>query len=152
MPTEDQMPELDAILRDLKRYRDKDVNKALSRVVEANAREMALTAVNLAPYDNGDLRQSIRPVKTSELSWDVLANATGLAPYAPYQEFGTGNMTIVPPGFEKVAASFKGKGIREVNMKPQPYMYPAFVKQFPIFMEDLRDLLDAAAQKFNRGR
>ena len=41
----------------------------------------------------------------------------------------------------EVAIQFKGKGIREVNIQPRPFLYPAFVKHRKILIKDLKDYL-----------
>lgn len=41
--------------------------------------------------------------------------------YAPYVEFGTGKYVRVYPGYEAYAWQFKGRGIREVNLRARPY-------------------------------
>jgi hypothetical protein len=48
--------------------------------------------------------------------------------YAPFVEFGTGGMVVVPSGWEDFAIKFKGKGIRTVNAPARPYLIPSFEK------------------------
>jgi hypothetical protein len=49
--------------------------------------------------------------------------------YAPYVEFGTGSRYVSPNDATELGipgsyiAQFKGKGIKEVNLKPQPFFY-----------------------------
>lgn len=47
-------------------------------------------------------------------------------PYAPYVEFGTGNLVKVPQELRDYAMQFKGRGIRQVNLPARPYLSPAF--------------------------
>jgi len=47
--------------------------------------------------------------------------------YAPYQEWGTGNKVRVPAFVKQMfgvdSMDWKGKGLRKVNLKPQPYLF-----------------------------
>ena len=56
-------------------------------------------------------------------------------------EFGTGGKVKVPAELKDIAIQFKGKGIREVNIQPRPFLYPAFVKHRKILIKDLKDYL-----------
>ena len=85
---------------------------------------MQAMAKSDAPADTGKLRQNIDIDNSEEFTSKVTANV----PYAPYVEFGTGGEVQIPDGWEEIAAQFKGKGIRTINMKPQPYLVPNFVK------------------------
>lgn len=57
--------------------------------------------------------------------------------YAPYVEFGTGKLVNVPTELQKYAKKFKGKGIREVNRKAEPYFYPNFFAQREKFFKQI---------------
>lgn len=101
--------------------------KEIAELAEAEISDTILNiqsgAVTDAPVDEGVLRRSIR-AETVGLEGKVWTRV----PYAPYQEFGTGGLVDVPPGWEEYAIKFKGAGIRQVNMKPQPFLYPNFFK------------------------
>lgn len=92
-------------------------------VTEATAREIEADAKRLAPYDKGHLRRLISSHKITLLSWGIVAAAK----YSAYMEFGTGGLVEIPPELKALAAQFKGKGIRKVNLLPQPFLYPALV-------------------------
>jgi hypothetical protein len=77
-----------------------------------------------------------------------MANATGLAPYSAYIEFGTGRAVQVPTELKEIAILFKGKGVKEINLQPQPYLYPAFVKGRKKYLQDLKDLLEHLTNKY----
>ncbi len=109
----------------------------IDKIVQANASEMAQTARRLAPIDKGTLRQSIRKRKIAEFQ----AKVTAGVPYAAYQEFGTGGLVDVPPELQEIALQFKGKGIKRIDMRPQPFMWPALKLQEPIFEDDIRKYL-----------
>jgi len=111
--------ELIAILKKIPKEMQKDVEA----VLEANAQEIESEAKRNAPVDTGKLKQSIKSVKIEKLTFTIRANDTGLAPYAPFVEFGT--------RFQKA----------------QPYLYPAFFKGRNQFINDLEDLMDRTFNK-----
>ena len=61
--------------------------------------------------------------------------------YAPYVEFGTGGTVNVPAGYEDFAIQFKGKGIRKINLKPRPYLIPAFESEIPILRKNIQNVI-----------
>jgi len=52
------------------------------------------------------------------------------AKYAAYVEFGTGGFVDVPSGLEDYAIQFKGKGIKQVNLIPRPYLFNSAFEEF----------------------
>lgn len=137
---------LEKLISNLKKLGD-EANRKVGQVVKANAEDLEATAKSLAPVDLGKLRQSIKSFKDGELTYKVMANATGNAPYAAFMEFGTGGKVEVPSELKEIASQFRGKGERKVDIKPQPYMYPALVKQRRIFIEDIEQLLIKETKK-----
>lgn len=123
------------------------IEKKVDAVTGANARELEATAKQYAPVDLGKLRQSIKTFKIADMEYKVLANATGLAPYAAYQEFGTGGLVNVPAELQDIAIKFKGRGVKKIDMRPQPFMYPALIRQRKIYLEDLEQLLKSETSK-----
>lgn len=107
----------------LKRYAEK-FPKETSDAIKEEGFNLQAMAKRDAPVDTGKLRQSIDIDNSEEFTSKVSVNV----PYAPYVEFGTGGEVQIPDGWEEIAAQFKGKGIRTINMKPQPYLIPNFVK------------------------
>ena len=69
--------------------------------------------------------------------------------YSAFVEFGTGDLVDVPEVFKKVALTFKGKGIRKRNGRPQPFMYPAYLKGKKIFIKDLNKMYNDLVKKYN---
>ena len=130
------------VLRDLERF-GKEVDKDVDAITEANAREIEVKAKQRAPVDLGKLRQSIGTVRRAEKSYSVVANA----PYAAFQEFGTGNLVSVPPELQSIAIQFRGRGVKMVNIPPQPFLFPAFVTQRQQYLEDLQDLLERESKR-----
>ena len=94
---------LDSLVSRIKEYPDK-MQKAVDSVLSAGAVSVAGLGAELAPYDEGRLRQGQSANTTTFLSKQVTNNVF----YAPYVEFGTGRKVKVPPGLEDVAAQFKG--------------------------------------------
>jgi hypothetical protein len=70
--------------------------------------------------------------------------------YAPYIEFGTGDLVFTNFDFEdeakKVASQFKGKGIRKVNIKGDSFLNFAAVNQ----SKKLVERIETELNKINR--
>lgn len=92
------------------------------------------------PVDNGFLRSSLHPAKLAPLNWTIVSEGPG-SRYAPYQEFGTGGLVNIPQGLEAEAAKFKGRGIRQINMRAQPFFYGPFFTEKPKLIKRIVDLL-----------
>jgi HK97 gp10 family phage protein len=116
---------LNKTISDLKKFGNK-ADEALNTALETTAYDMVDKAVSLVVVDTGKLKQSIRVVTVSESNFIVEAGG-GVAPYAPYIEFGTGGLVDVPKEFDEQARRALGKGIKQVNLPPRPYMYPAYL-------------------------
>jgi HK97 gp10 family phage protein len=104
-------------------------------VAEINAQQKAL-----APVDFGTLRSSLKFTRVAQLDYEIVSTGAG-SEYAPYQEFGTGGLTVIPQGLEKEAAQFKGKGGRQVNMRPQPFFFAPAFKEFRELKKRIEQLL-----------
>jgi len=115
---------LNELRNSLKRYAEK-FPKETSDAIKEEGFNLQAMAKSDTPVDTGKLVQSINLEIEDE---GFTAKVTANTPYAPYVEFGTGGEVQVPDGWEEIAAQFKGKGIRTINMKPQPYLVPNFVK------------------------
>ncbi len=132
------------LIRSLRKF-GRDAEKGIGEVTEFTARDAELNAKKEAPVDTGKLRQNIITEKETNLHYKVIA----LEDYAPYMEFGTGDKAIAPEIFKDQADQFRGAGIRNVNLKPQPFMYPAYVIARTNFKKDLKDELQFLTDKFN---
>lgn len=125
-----------AFQRMLNRYKNKiNGNAALiDRELAANGELMATSAKNLVAVDTGRLRNSISLKKDQFLSYYLVAQTN----YAAYIEFGTGNGFIPPEKTEwaNIAAQFKGRGIKQVNLPARPYMRPSILAYYPKFKEE----------------
>ena len=119
---------------------DKEIIKNVEDIIEGAAQDIEVDAKVAAPVDFGKLRQGIKlePIAGKEMGYRVVAKEK----YSAFMEFGTGGKNVkVPAELKKIAAEFKGKGIREVNIQPRPFLYPAFVKHRKILIKDLKDYL-----------
>ena len=105
-----------------------------SKAVRKTAFDIQATAKTLAPFDTGNLRNSI----TVE-NLGPYASAIGpTAAYGRYVEEGTGPHIIKPRNAR--ALHFNGiftSRVSHPGTRPQPYMRPAAEKHLPGFMEAL---------------
>ena len=120
-------------------------NKALidgvDNELKATTMEISSKQVGRAPIDTGKLRQSLHWVKDADLSYTLASKGMG-SEYAPYVEFGTGGLVDIPKGLESEAAKFKGRGIRKVNMKAQPFFFAPFFEEKNNLIKRIQKLLD----------
>ena len=100
-----------------------DVPKKIKQARYSKARQILNDAKKNAPKLTGKLRNS-GIVENGEQVSKITFNAD----YAPFLEFGTGGNVDIPAGFEELAIQFKGAGKRQINIKAQPYLIPAFLK------------------------
>jgi len=117
---------------------EKQVLAHANILVQEAILETAFQAKWDAPVDMGGLMQSISVTyQKSKLEGTVSVNA----PYAPYVEFGTGGLVEIPQGFEELAAKFKGRGVKKVNLPARPFLIPAALKEGEILQEQLAKLI-----------
>lgn len=136
---------LDKLLKDLDKF-GKDAPILIGAEIEDMSSSMVKIAKERARFDTGKLKQSIRYIKKDTLRYVVEAGGD-LAPYAPYHEFGTGGLVQVPKEFEEDAYRAKGKGIRMVNIMPQPFMHPAYLVGQKELPKNIKKQLDKLAKK-----
>jgi len=110
----------------------------------ATALDIAKNAKTLARKDMGKLAQSIYEVKISESDYKVVVGAS----YGAYVEFGTGKKVQVPTELKEIAIQFKGAGIKQINLQPRPFLYPAFVKGRKQYIKDLKKVLKKLTKKY----
>lgn len=128
---------LDSLVKKIRKL-DKDANKKIDAVTDGVALEIELNAKQSAPVDTGKLRQGINTIKVSESYYKIQARER----YSAYIEFGTGGLVNVPDELKELAIQFKGKGVKQINLKPQPFLYPAFQKGKLEYIEQLEKLLN----------
>lgn len=139
---------MNKLLKDLANLGSKGT-EAIADVTEANARDIQLMAVSLAPVNKnpkitgGSLKQSSLVTEINKLAWNIAFTAR----YAPYMEYGTGGLVDIPEELKDNAIQFKGKGIKKININPQPFLYPAFVKGRVQYIKDLEEELKQLTKK-----
>lgn len=133
---------IDKTIKELRKY-GKEVEKLIDDKTAEIALQIELDAKNIAPKDQGKLAQSIHVVKVKDSSYKIVAGVK----YAPYVEFGTGGLVNVPKDWGNYPIRFKGKGIRQVNIRPQPYMYPSWMKGKKDYLDKLKKLLSTYKKK-----
>ena len=118
---------------------DKHLRQDVGDEINASALNIQSSAKRLAPVDLGFLRNQIALVPIGDLTYSVEARAK----YSAYLEFGTGGLVKIPAGFEDLAILFKGRGIRTINIRPQPFLIPSYETEKPKLIQRLKKLLDA---------
>lgn len=124
-----------------------DANRMAVAVTNSTADSIVGDAKQRAPVDLGQLRQSIGNTTASVGNNRSLIFAN--APYAAYVEFGTGGAVSIPKGFDQLAIKFKGKGIKQINLRPQPYLIPAYLIGVAGYGKKLISVLQNEAKKYN---
>jgi HK97 gp10 family phage protein len=110
--------------------------------IERSAINIEREAKNLCPVDDQILRPSIAKKVTATDSGRVLEAEVGTSvEYAPFVEFGTGSGVSVPAGQEEFAMQFKGKTGRKRNYPARPFLFPAWEKERPKFLNAMEDIL-----------
>lgn len=114
----------------------RDVAGVVTDEIEATLASTQADAIANTPVEFEALRASIMmEMNPADLSGEVYSTSS----YAGYQEWGTGGNVDVPNGWEDMALPWKGKGVKQINLKPQPFMYPAFEKNVPDLIRNLKD-------------
>jgi hypothetical protein len=131
---------LNTVITNLRKY-GKEAEKDIEGVTELVARNIEKYAKQSAPANFGKLGQSIQAVKETPLNWRIEAGGV-LAPYAPFVEFGTGGLVQVPNELKEIAIKFKGKGIKQVNLRARPYLYPSLLRGRIEYLDKLKKVLD----------
>lgn len=134
-----QVKGINIVISDIRKF-GKEAEQDIEGVTELVARNIEKYAKQNAPANLGKLGQSIQAVKEKPLLWSIEAGGI-LAPYAPFVEFGTGGLVHVPTELKEVAIKFKGKGIKQVNLRARPYLYPALIMGREEYLDKLKKVL-----------
>jgi hypothetical protein len=118
---------------------DKHLRQDVGDEINSSALKIMSDAKRLAPIDLGFLRGQISIEPVNDLTYEVEAKAK----YSAYIEFGTGGEVRIPAGYEDLAILFKGRGIRTVNIRPQPFLIPSYEAEKPKLIDRLKKLLNA---------
>jgi HK97 gp10 family phage protein len=135
-----QLKGINSVIADLRKY-GKEAEKDIEGVTELVARNIEKYAKQSAPANFGKLGQSIKAVQESPLNWTVEAGGV-IAPYAPFVEFGTGGLINVPTELKEQAIKFKGRGIKQINLRARPFLYPALIRGREEYLTKLKKVLD----------
>jgi len=130
---------VNSVIADLRKY-GKEAEKDIQGVTEQVARNIEKNAKSGVVANFGKLGQSIQAVKINDYNWSIEAGGI-LAPYAPFVEFGTGGLVQVPDELKQQAIKFKGKGIRQVNLRARPFLYPALLRGRAEYLDKLKKVL-----------
>jgi HK97 gp10 family phage protein len=87
--------------------------------------------------DINNLKQSIGVKANAIMNYEVVATM----PYAAYVEFGTGGAVKIPAGVENYAIQFKKPNKKNISMKANPYLFPAFFELKPTIIQDIKDII-----------
>lgn len=124
----------------------KDVTDETDAYLQRSCQLIVREAAQNAPLDKGALKRSI-DFTGARLSYVIFAKAK----YAPYQEFGTGKgfKTFGSKGgdLQSYASRFKGGGKRQVDMRAQPFFFPAVFKQEDKIKKEYSQLMDKLLNK-----
>ena len=130
---------LDALIKRIGKLAP-EIAKEVAMEVNASALAIQSKARRDVVVDNGILRNSIQ-LKEINRGDKIMYTVGSRLKYAPYVEFGTGGTVNVPAGYEDFAMQFKGKGIRKINLRPRPYLIPAFESEIPILRKNIQNVI-----------
>ena len=130
---------LDALIKRLGKLAP-EIAKEVAMEVNASALAIQSKARRDVVVDNSTLRSSIQ-LKEINRGDKIMYTVGSRLKYAPYVEFGTGGTVNVPAGYEDFAIQFKGKGIRKINLRPRPYLIPAFESEIPILRKNIQNVI-----------
>ena len=115
----------------------KEEHAKLQNLVARSGELMTYKSKLDAPVDTGRLRSGIEPSYSSDkMTYTIEVNVN----YGPYMEFGTGAHVRILPGYADIASEFRGKGIRKVNLKAQPYLFDNFERINKAFLKELNKM------------
>jgi hypothetical protein len=125
---------------------EKKLVEGVNRAMDASVITIHNKQVSGSPQGVGVDRGRLRAGNTFDNSKPLNKVLENAIEYAPYQEFGTGSYvfmgeTWMTPELLTVASAFKGKGIRKVNMMPQPFFYKPFFDEKPVLIKAIEDIL-----------
>jgi HK97 gp10 family phage protein len=132
---------IDQVIKELRKA-GKDIEKEIDATTSDIADQISRDAKNFAPANLGKLRQSIYPSKIKESNYKITARVY----YAPFVEFGTGGLVNVPNEWGNYPLQFKGKGIKKIDIRAQPFLYPAWRIGKIDYLDNLKKLLS----KYNK--
>lgn len=132
-------------LPESERIRFRNWTNSLSKENEAKCKNLVARSGEMmkrfaamqAPVDKGFLRRGLHVQYGNDGLGLKFSNAVL---YAPYMEWGTGKYVKVMSGYEDLAMTFKGRGIRRVNIHPKPYFFGSYEKVYRAFIRELHNM------------
>lgn len=127
------------------RARFKAWTRTLTAENQAKARTILIRSTQMmekysktqAPVDTGRLRSSVLATYSPN---KLGSTVTVGVHYAPYMEFGTGKYVTILSGYEAIAAQYRGRGIREVNIRPRAFFYHNFERVSTAMINDFKKM------------
>lgn len=126
---------LDGLLKKLEK-KSKEIQVEVVEEIHDFGKRVALKAKSRVPKDTGRLAQAINSYQQPD---GVTIEAA--TRYAAFVEFGTGALVKVPAGLEDYAIQFKGKGIKQVNLKPQPFFFNSFFEEKQSLLDNISKII-----------
>ncbi|MGB0978549.1 MAG: HK97 gp10 family phage protein [Croceimicrobium sp.] len=133
------------------RFAGKKIKVEVAQDLAEGALNIRNEALVKAPFKDNRLTGSIQIEKkrNNGLLWQVGTNVS----YAPYMEFGTGRLVsldaLLRAGLPaSYAAQFKGKGVRQVNIQPRPFLFPAYNNEVPRLKKRIALTLEKNGKQF----
>ncbi len=147
-----QIKGLNSVLKNLEKFGKEAENEIEDALIKSSA-NIELDVKRLVSENLGKLQQSIGGEQLDKLNYIVFAGGI-LAPYAPYQEFGTGSAVDLSYLTEaeypsSYASQFRGQGKRKVNLPAQPFLFPALIINRGELIKDLKQSLKRLINKYN---
>lgn len=103
-----------------------ELERATEKGVEKATKTVQTAAKLLCPVDTGYLRESIQTSFAWQPSGEYVGTVGTIVEYAPYVEFGTGQMGAASPSPPKASISLKYKEDWKGQFA-RPFLYPALV-------------------------
>ncbi len=114
---------------------NRDTKKKVANIMEATGKDIhrrAVMFIHASSTDKGFLAGSMKVnFRSDRLGFNVGSDNQNLTKgalvnYAPYVEFGTGTRVQIPEDVNaQWVSGFRGKGIRNVNLRARPFLFPA---------------------------
>lgn len=132
-----QIVGLEAILKRMEERRE-GMTESLDKEMQAVVVDINADQKTYCPSNTGTLRGGnlFKPI-AGPMQYNIYNDIE----YAPYVEFGTGELVDIPEGLEDIAIQFKGRGIRKVNLPARPFFFRAFFERKTELIERLKKVL-----------